>query len=179
MKLLNVVFALLSIALPSTAFASPCTSGDQSQHRLLKSCKIGQTTDLVTGGELRDISVCLSVIEKSGGPFGGDLIPWYFSNFSYTSAEGKKVEHTFFSPNGRHNFRSMIDYSVVELDDSVFYMESHRTKYPENSRSGIIDLHEVTYDLASGKLTFDYTKRMGVMFGRWVDQVGFEAVCKD
>lgn len=170
--------AVISISLPAIAFASPCTSGDQSKNSLLKSCKIPHTTDLVSGTEIRDIEVCLSMVEKSGGPFGGDLIPWYFSNFSFIDSSGQKVEYTFNSPNGRHNFRSPIDYSVVELDESSFYMESHRTKYPQNSRSGNIELHEVSFDLNSGKIRFDYSKRLGVMFGRWVDQVAFEAVCQ-
>lgn len=176
--LVRSALAIANFLLPAVVLASPCTTGDQSPNTLLKSCRITQTTDLVSGAELHNIDICLSMVEKSGGPFGGDMIPWYFSSFSYTDASGKKVEHTFNSPNGRHNFRSLIDYSVVELYDSMFYMESHRTKYPEGSRSGTIDLHEVTFDLNSGKISLDHSKRMGVMFGRWVDQVAFEAVCQ-
>lgn len=178
-SLRQLVFAFKSLFMSSVALASPCTDGNQGHHRLLKSCKIARTTDLVLGGELRDINVCMSMIEKSGGPWGGDMIPWYFSNFSYTNAEGKRVEHEFFSPNGRHNFRSLIDYTVIELDESMFYMESHRTKYPANEKRGNIELHEVSFDLNSGNLRFDYSKRNGVMFGRWVEQVAFEAVCQD
>ncbi|MBM3382696.1 MAG: hypothetical protein FJY29_09685 [Betaproteobacteria bacterium] len=170
--------AILSVFLPATVFASPCTSGEQSKNSLIKSCKITSTTDFVTGAELRDIEICLSVVKKSGGAFGGDLIPWYFSNFSYTNAAGMKVHYTFNSPNGRHNFRSPMDYSVVEFNGSQLFMESHRTQYPENSRKGQIALHEVEFDINSGKIKFDYSQRLGVMFGSWVDQVAFEAVCQ-
>lgn len=174
----QMTFAFVSL-ISNVVFASPCTEGNQSQNRLLKSCKISRIKDLVSGGELRDINVCVSVIEKSGGPWGGDLIPWYFSSYSYTDAEGEKVTQEFFSPNGRHNFRSLIDYTVVELDGSAFYMESHRTKYPANERRGSVERHEIDFDLRNGNLKYDYTKRNGVMVGRWTDQVAFEAVCQE
>lgn len=178
MKSLACLTTSVACVSPILAFSSPCTSGDQSQHQLLKTCTIKQAHDSVSGATLSDIQVCVSQIEKSGGPFGGDTIPWFYSHFSFVDGSGKKVEYVFNSPNGRHNFRSLLDYSVVEMDETEFYMESHRTKYPEGSRSGMIDLHTVTYDLSSSKLTFDYTQRAGVLFGRWTNQVSFEGVCQ-
>lgn len=169
--------SLLSV--PSMSMASPCTEGEQNQHQLLKACKIKNATDAVSGNKLPNVEVCLSRIEKSGGPFGGDTIPWYYSHFKIENESGEVLQYVFNSPNGRHNFRSLIDYSVVELIDSQFYMESHRTKYPDNSRKGTIDLHVVSFDTNTQILNFDYSKRLGVMFGRWEDKLSFEAHCQE
>ncbi|MEN9811099.1 MAG: hypothetical protein RLZZ488_2666 [Pseudomonadota bacterium] len=177
----SVVSVLVSLCTGASvsAFASPCTEGNQSRHRLLKRCTIRETPDLVSGAMIQRVDVCLSKIEKSGGPFGGDMIPWFFSHFEITPVAGEKQTFTFDSPDGRHNFRSVIDYSVIDFTDGFFYMESHRTKYPDNSRKGYVDLHTVTFDQNTKVLRFDYSKRNGVMFGRWEDKISFEAVCAE
>lgn len=163
----------------SFASASPCTQGARSQNKLLKSCTIRGAQDLVSGTKLRNVSVCVSVIEKSGGPFGGDMIPWFYSNFEITPETGEKVKFEFDSPDGRHNFRSLIDYSVIDFTDGQYSMESHRTQYPEGSRKGYVDLHTVLFDVNTKMLRFDYSKRNGIMFGRWEDQIAFEGACEE
>lgn len=168
-----------SLLLPGLSYASPCTEGNNSNRTLLKNCRIQSTNDSQSGDELKDIRVCVSSIEKSGGYFGGDLITWYFTHFEITKASsGEKIEYTFDNPDGRHNFRSPLDYSVVDVNGSQFFLESHRTNYPQDSKKGYIDLHFINYDTQTGNLTFKHDKRDGILKGRWNSILEFEAVCQ-
>lgn len=162
----------------SNAFAAPCTEGPYDGRKLLKSCTISVAENEVNGEEIKDIHVCLSRLQKDGGRLGGDKITWFLSTFEMTHESGETEAFVFDTPDGRHNFRSPIDYAVTEFSSDFFYMESHRTKYPENSRKGYIDWHMVDFDVASGALSFEYRKRSGIMLGRWSDKIKFQAVCQ-
>lgn len=172
-----VPFVISSVAI-SNAFAAPCSEGANQNRRLIKSCTIDSAVNEVSGEKLSNISICLSSLQKEGGRFGGDRITWFLSTFEMTRESGETQSFEFDTPDGRHNFRSPIDYAVTEFSSNFFYMESHRTKYPEGSRKGTIDLHKVDFDTVSGSLNFEHSHRTGTILGRWSDKIRFSAICQ-
>jgi hypothetical protein len=177
MRAQNTVAAFVLMAFSTLAVASPCTEGTNSAHTLVKKCSIQNASDTVSGAPLKNVDVCISVIEKSGGPFGGDLIPWFFTHFVVTKESGEKVTYEFNNPDGRHNFRSLQDYTALDFFENEFYLESHRVVYPSGSRKGNIELHTIDFNMNSNSLTFEYTKKNGVLFGAWQKQMAFAGSC--
>ncbi|MEY2986634.1 MAG: hypothetical protein RJB13_155 [Pseudomonadota bacterium] len=162
----------------SSAFAAPCNEGPNQGRRLIKSCSIESVENEVSGEKLSNISICLSSLQKEGGRFGGDRITWFLSSFDMTRESGETESIQFDTPDGRHNFRSPIDYAVTEFSNNFFYMESHRTKYADGSRKGTIEWHMVDFDTSSGSITFEHRQKSGTMLGRWADKIKFSAVCQ-
>lgn len=161
----------------SNAFAAPCNEGANQGRRLIKSCTIDSVQNEISGEIISDIKVCLSSLQKDGGRFGGDRITWFLSSIEMTRGTGEIESFEFDTPDGRHNFRSPIDYAVTEFSSDFYYMESHRTKYIDGSRKGYIDWHLVDLDTKSGAMAFQHRQRSGTVLGRWSDKIRFEAVC--
>lgn len=175
----NCLVALVASTLGvSNVFAAPCNEGVNQGRRLIKSCSIESVENEVSGENLSNIKICLSSLQKDGGRFGGDRITWFLSTFEMTRESGEVETLQFDTPDGRHNFRSPIDYAVTEFNRDFFYMESHRTKYVDGSRKGTIEWHMVDFDTGSGSITFEHRQKSGTMLGRWSDKVKFSAVCQ-
>ncbi|MFZ9521091.1 MAG: hypothetical protein ACO3A4_11510 [Silvanigrellaceae bacterium] len=169
---------VVASCLVSYANAAPCNEGPNQGRRLIKACQAESVRNEVSGETISNVNLCLSSLQKDGGAFGGDRITWFLSSFEMVRESGEVEKFEFDTPDGRHNFRSPIDYAVTEFSNDYFYMESHRTKYTDGSRKGYVDWHLVDFDTASGTLNFEYRQRSGVMLGRWSDKIKFAAVCR-
>ena len=169
---------VVSTVVVSNAFAAPCNEGPNQDRRLIKSCSIESVENEISGEKLSNIDICLSSLQKDGGRFGGDRITWFLSSFEMTRESGETESFQFDTHDGRHNFRSPMDYAVTEFSNNFFYMESHRTKYADGSRKGTIDWHMIDFDTNSGSITFEHRHRTGKILGRWLDKIKFTAVCK-
>ncbi len=168
----------VSLIVSGNAIASPCTEGDFSGYQIMKTCKVENIQSTHSDKKIAKVDVCMSFAEKSGGPFGGDLVPWYFGSFQVTKESGETVNFSFHAPDGRHNYRSTLDYTAVDFFDSEFVLESHRVVYPNNSRKGRIELLTLDFNFVTNKISFDYKTRDGVMWGAWQNPVSFRGDCE-
>lgn len=173
--ILSVIMTLISF--PSIADTSLCASSTSSTHRVLKTCRADKIEIDTQNQRWQKVDFCLSREERSGGPFGGETIPWYFTNIRLTSAQGEELIIKLENPDGRHNFRSPIDYSVLDLTEGLFLLDSHRTKYPNDNRRGYIDQHLVLFNFSTNRLELTQNQRNPVQFGKWKELFSLAAEC--
>lgn len=166
------------VSIPAMADSTLCATSSNSTLRVLKSCSSNQVITGTQPSVWSKAELCLSREERSGGPFGGETIPWFYTNIRLTSVEGKELLIQLENPDGHHNFRSPIDYSDLDLTDGLFLLESHRTKYPNGNRRGHVDQHIVNFNFTTDKLEVWHNQRSPIQFGKWREELSFAADCR-
>lgn len=158
--------------------ASVCTSGENQERKLLAQCKAFELDDERSGETYNEMDFCVSREWRDGGPFGGEKIPWYFIQVSLKDGLGNIQTHTFDSPDGRNNFRSMLDWTDLSHLDDQLSLTSHRTVYERPMGPGKLHLHELAYDFSAGNFSFVYDRKERVNFGSWTEVLSVNGVCR-
>ena len=180
MSLVNRISFVSFLALTATqsAMASVCTSGENQERKLLAQCKAFELDDERSGETYNEMDFCVSREWRDGGPFGGEKIPWYFIQVSLKDGLGNIQTHTFDSPDGRNNFRSMLDWTDLSHLDDQLSLTSHRTVYERPMGPGKLHLHELAYDFSAGNFSFVYDRKERVNFGSWTEVLSVNGVCR-
>jgi hypothetical protein len=169
---------LIGLGLSVNALASVCTDGELSKRNLLVECKANDLVDTRNGSLYSEVKFCISREWRDGGPFGGEKIPWYFTHIEVIDDAGGVQSYTFDNPDGRHNFRSLLDYTELFHDGGDFALLSNRTVYPAPMKPGKIHTHNVEFNFGSGRLFVNYDRSERVNFGKVTEIIEIQGTCR-
>jgi hypothetical protein len=178
MTLVVKSLALSGLGLSFSALGSVCQDGELSKRQLLVDCTAKDLTDSRNGIVYPELKFCVSREWREGGPFGGEKVPWFYTHIEAVDANGAVQTYTFDNPDGRHNFRSMIDFTELYHDDYYFSLLSNRTVYPGRLKAGKIHIHQVEFDFGSGELSVSYDRSERVLFGKVTDILHVQGICR-
>lgn len=175
---LAIKLAIIALTSSELASASVCNTGENEHRKLLAKCQANNLTDERSGNKFSQFDFCISREWRDGGPFGGDKIPWYFININVKDSSGNTQTFTFDSPDGRNNFRSLLDWTDLTHEDDQIDFTSHRTVYERRMGPGKIHYHEMQFDFSTGDFSLLYDRRERVNFGPWTEVLAISGSCR-